>query len=186
RQADHRRDHAGSGQGMTESAMTSRGRAEDDGGDLVAAGPSRDPRGGPDAARGEPGFPARFVWGAATAPHQIQGALAWDGPDAARGALVFPDGFIWGAATAAYQIEGAVAEDGRGASIWDVFSHTPGKVASGHTGDIACDHYHRYADDVRLMAGLGLTAYRFSVAWPRIVPDGSGPVNPAGPDRCDR
>src|SRR5690606_30375459 len=153
RRADHRRDHAGSGQGMTESAMTSRGRAEDDGGDLVAAGSSRDTRGEPDAARGD---------------------------------LVFPDGFIWGAATAAYQIEGAVAEDGRGASIWDVFSHTPGKVASGHTGDIACDHYHRYADDVRLMAGLGLTAYRFSVAWPRIVPDGSGPVNPAGPDRCDR
>ncbi|WP_067172816.1 GH1 family beta-glucosidase [Microtetraspora niveoalba] len=102
------------------------------------------------------------------------------------GRLVFPDGFVWGAATAAYQIEGACDEDGRGSSIWDGFSRLPGKVADGHTGDVACDHYHRYADDVRLMAGLGLRAYRFSVAWPRVLPTGSGPVNPLGLDFYDR
>jgi beta-glucosidase len=98
----------------------------------------------------------------------------------------FPDGFVWGAGTAAYQIEGAAHDDGRGPSIWDTFSRTPGKVFAGHTGDVACDHYHRYADDVALMAGLGLAAYRFSVAWPRIQPDGSGPVNPRGLDFYDR
>ncbi|MFI6320043.1 GH1 family beta-glucosidase [Nonomuraea sp. NPDC050556] len=97
-----------------------------------------------------------------------------------RGTVVFPEGFVWGAATAAYQIEGAVREDGRGTSIWDTFSATPGKVANGDTGEIACDHYHRYRDDVALMRELGLRAYRFSVAWPRIQPDGSGPINPAG------
>ncbi|MGV9805900.1 GH1 family beta-glucosidase [Micromonospora chersina] len=100
--------------------------------------------------------------------------------------LRFPEGFVWGAATAAYQIEGAVAEDGRAPSIWDTFSRTPGKVFQGHTGDVACDHYHRYAEDVALMAGLGLRAYRFSVAWPRIRPDGTGPVNPRGLDFYDR
>lgn len=89
----------------------------------------------------------------------------------------FPDDFVWGTATASYQIEGAVSAAGRGASIWDTFSHTPGKVADGHTGDVACDHYHRYAEDVRLMADLGLKAYRFSIAWPRIQPTGAGPVN---------
>ncbi|MGH9117885.1 MAG: GH1 family beta-glucosidase [Acidimicrobiales bacterium] len=98
----------------------------------------------------------------------------------------FPDGFLWGAATAAYQIEGAVEEDGRGESIWDRFSHTPGRVTSGDTGDRACDHYHRYRDDVALMADLGLGAYRFSVAWPRVIPDGVGPVNRAGLDFYDR
>src|SRR3982751_2542112 len=91
--------------------------------------------------------------------------------------ITFPDGFIWGAATAAYQIEGAVREDGRGPSIWDTFSRTPGKVFAGHTGDVACDHYHRYVDDVALMADLGLRSYRYSVAWPRIQPDGTGPGN---------
>jgi beta-glucosidase len=101
-------------------------------------------------------------------------------------ALVFPDGFVWGAATAAYQIEGAATEDGRGPSIWDAFSHTPGKVAGGDTGDVACDHYHRYAEDVRLMSSLGLRAYRFSVAWPRVQPAGSGPVNGKGLDFYDR
>ncbi|MEG3634196.1 GH1 family beta-glucosidase [Micromonospora palythoicola] len=100
--------------------------------------------------------------------------------------LRFPDNFLWGAATAAYQIEGAVRDDGRGPSIWDTFSRTPGKVHAGHTGDVACDHYHRYADDVALMAELGLQAYRFSVSWPRIQPDGSGPVNPRGLDFYDR
>ncbi|GHJ11698.1 beta-glucosidase [Micromonospora humidisoli] len=98
----------------------------------------------------------------------------------------FPEGFVWGAATAAYQIEGAARDDGRGESIWDTFSRTPGKVFAGHTGDVACDHYHRYADDVALMAELGLAAYRFSVAWPRIRPDGTGPVNPRGLDFYDR
>ena len=98
--------------------------------------------------------------------------------------LRFPDGFVWGAATAAYQIEGAAAEDGRTPSIWDTFSHTPGKVRDGDTGDVADDHYHLFRSDVALMADLGLTAYRFSVAWPRITPhvtaDAIGPVNEAG------
>ena len=98
--------------------------------------------------------------------------------------LRFPDGFVWGAATAAYQIEGAVAEDGRTPSIWDTFSHTPGKVRDGDTGDVADDHYHRFRSDVALMAELGLKAYRFSVAWPRITPhvtaESIGPVNDAG------
>ncbi|MEV8507306.1 GH1 family beta-glucosidase [Actinoplanes sp. NPDC051475] len=98
----------------------------------------------------------------------------------------FPDGFIWGAATASYQIEGAVREDGRGPSIWDTFSRTPGRVYSGHTGDVACDHYHRYVEDVAMMADLGLGSYRYSVAWPRIQPDGTGPVNTRGLDFYDR
>ena len=96
--------------------------------------------------------------------------------------MSFPDGFLWGTATSAYQIEGAVAEDGRGVSIWDTFSHTPGKVAHGHTGDLACDHYHRFRDDVALMGELGVNAYRFSIAWPRLMPTGRGEVNPAGMD----
>jgi len=100
--------------------------------------------------------------------------------------LRFPPGFVWGAATAAYQIEGAARDDGRAPSIWDTFARTPGKVFAGHTGDVACDHYHRYVDDVGLMADLGLDAYRFSVAWPRVQPDGSGPVNPRGLDFYDR
>ena len=80
--------------------------------------------------------------------------------------MSFPEGFLWGAATAAYQIEGAVDEGGRGPSIWDTFSHTPGKVLHGDTGDIACDHYHRLDEDLDLMASLGLRAYRFSVSLP--------------------
>jgi len=100
--------------------------------------------------------------------------------------ITFPDGFIWGAATASYQIEGAAREDGRGPSIWDTFSRTPGKVFAGHTGDVACDHYHRHTDDVALMAGLGLSSYRFSIAWPRVQPDGTGPVNVRGLDFYDR
>ena len=94
----------------------------------------------------------------------------------------FPQGFLWGAATASYQIEGAAREDGRGASIWDTFSHTPGKVLHGDTGDTACDHYHRLEGDLDLMAEVGLKAYRFSVAWPRIQPDGGGPANRKGLD----
>ncbi|AGZ46379.1 GH1 family beta-glucosidase [Actinoplanes friuliensis] len=98
----------------------------------------------------------------------------------------FPDGFVWGAATASYQIEGAVNEDGRGPSIWDTFCRTPGRVHAGHTGDVACDHYHRYVEDVAMMADLGLASYRYSIAWPRIQPDGTGPVNTRGLDFYDR
>jgi beta-glucosidase len=96
--------------------------------------------------------------------------------------LRFPAGFAWGAATASYQIEGAVGEDGRGPSIWDTFSHRPGAVLGGDTGDVADDHYHRYREDVALLADLGVTHYRFSLAWPRLQPSGRGPVNPAGLD----
>ncbi|WP_410050338.1 GH1 family beta-glucosidase [Actinomadura sp. HBU206391] len=106
-----------------------------------------------------------------------------EGADLARS---LPPGFRWGVATAAYQIEGAVDEDGRGTSIWDTFSHEPGRTRDGHTGDVACDHYHRWPEDVRLMAGLGVHDYRFSVAWPRIQPTGAGPVNAAGLDFYDR
>jgi beta-glucosidase len=94
----------------------------------------------------------------------------------------FPDSFLWGAATAAYQIEGAPLADGAGPSIWHRFSHTPGRTLNGDTGDVACDHYHRYHEDVALMKDLGLGAYRFSISWSRILPDGTGRVNQAGLD----
>jgi beta-glucosidase len=97
-----------------------------------------------------------------------------------------PAGFVWGAATSSYQIEGAVAEDGRQPSIWDTFSHTAGKITGGGSGDVACDHYHRWRDDIAMMKSLGVGAYRFSVAWPRVVPGGDGPVNPAGLAFYDR
>lgn len=96
--------------------------------------------------------------------------------------LQFPKDFIWGVSTSAYQIEGAHNKDGRGESVWDRFSHTPGTTLNGDTGDIAADHYHRWRDDVALMKSLGLKAYRFSVAWPRILPQGRGAVNQAGLD----
>jgi len=98
----------------------------------------------------------------------------------------FPAGFRWGAATAAYQIEGAWDEDGKGESIWDRFSHTPGKVEGGDTGDVACDHYHRWPEDVALMKELNLDAYRFSMSWPRLLPNGRGQVNRAGLDFYSR
>ncbi|MDQ1645306.1 MAG: beta-glucosidase [Cryptosporangiaceae bacterium] len=98
----------------------------------------------------------------------------------------FPPGFLFGVATAAYQIEGAVDEDGRGPSIWDTFAHTPGRIKNGDTGDVACDHYHRYAEDVELISGLGAGAYRFSIGWPRLQPGGRGPVNPGGAAFYDR
>ena len=98
----------------------------------------------------------------------------------------FPAGFTWGAATASYQIEGAVAEGGRTPSIWDTFSHTPGKTHDGDSGDVAVDHYHRMASDVALMADLGLQSYRFSTSWSRIIPNGSGPANAAGLDFYSR
>ncbi len=98
----------------------------------------------------------------------------------------FPPDFDFGVATAAFQIEGAADEDGRGASIWDAFSHMPGRVYQGHTGNIACDHYHRWEDDLDLIKSLNVAAYRFSIAWPRIQPMGRGPVNQAGLDFYDR
>jgi beta-glucosidase len=103
--------------------------------------------------------------------------------------LPFPPGFTWGAATAAYQVEGAAAAGGRGPSVWDTFSHTPGKVRGGDTGDIACDSYHRYAEDADLIKSLGLSAYRFSISWPRILPvgeGGKGAVNQVGLDYYKR
>jgi beta-glucosidase len=100
--------------------------------------------------------------------------------------ITFPRDFIWGCSTAAYQIEGAWNEDGKGPSIWDTFAHIPGKIADGTNGDIAGDHYHRYKEDVGLMAQVGLHAYRFSTAWSRILPEGIGPVNQKGLDFYDR
>jgi beta-glucosidase len=107
-------------------------------------------------------------------------------PDLQVGLLRFPPDFLWGAATASFQIEGSTTVDGRGPSIWDTFAATPGRVAGGDTGDPACDHYHRYASDVALMADLGLGAYRFSLAWPRIQPTGAGAVEPRGLAFYDR
>jgi beta-glucosidase len=104
----------------------------------------------------------------------------------APAAQSFPQGFLWGSATASYQVEGAVNEDGRGQSIWDTFSHTPGKIKNGDTGDVADDHYHRYKEDVQLMKALGLKTYRFSVAWPRVFPQGTGTPNPKGLDFYNR
>src|SRR3954453_6837881 len=98
----------------------------------------------------------------------------------------FPDGFLWGTATSAYQIEGAVREDGRGASIWDTFAHAPGMIDDGTTGDVAIDHYHRYRDDVALLKALGASAYRFSISWPRVFPQGGGLPNPKGLDFYQR
>jgi len=98
----------------------------------------------------------------------------------------FPPDFLWGAATASYQIEGAAHEDGRGESVWDRFCATPGKVRNGDTGERACDFYHRYPDDIALMRDLGLDAFRFSIAWPRVLPEGRGRVNEAGLDFYDR
>ncbi|MGQ9715646.1 MAG: GH1 family beta-glucosidase [Anaerolineae bacterium] len=100
--------------------------------------------------------------------------------------LAFPEHFTWGAATAAYQIEGAWDEDGKGPSIWDVFCRVPGAIQDGDTGDVACDHYHRWREDVALMRELGLRAYRFSVSWPRVLPEGRGKVNRPGLDFYDR
>ena len=106
--------------------------------------------------------------------------------DPGAAAARFPAGFAWGFAASAYQIEGAAAEDGRGRSVWDTFSRVPGAIADGKTGDDACDHYHRFAEDVALMARIGAPAYRFSVSWPRIQPEGIGAVNEPGLDFYDR
>jgi len=98
----------------------------------------------------------------------------------------FPEDFLWGAATSAYQVEGSPLADGAGPSIWHRFAHSPGLTAGGETGDIACDHYRRWAEDVALMADLGLNAYRFSLSWSRIMPEGRGAVNQAGLDFYSR
>jgi beta-glucosidase/6-phospho-beta-glucosidase/beta-galactosidase len=92
----------------------------------------------------------------------------------------FPEGFLWGSATSSYQIEGAWDEDGKGWSIWDAFVHTPGKIHLDQTANVSCDHYHRFREDVKMMADLGLKAYRFSISWPRIFPAGKGEINQAG------
>ncbi|WP_031343011.1 family 1 glycosylhydrolase, partial [Novosphingobium lindaniclasticum] len=111
---------------------------------------------------------------------QTTAAGAAGSPAAATEALSFPADFQWGCATAAYQIEGAVKEDGRGETVWDVYAHTPGKTTDGGTGDVACDSYHRYGEDIALLKALGVKAYRFSVAWSRIFPSGKGKPNQKG------
>jgi beta-glucosidase len=98
----------------------------------------------------------------------------------------FPKGFCWGVGTSSYQIEGAWNEDGKGLSIWDTYAHTPGKIRNNGTGDLANDHYHRYKEDVALMRDIGANAYRFSMAWPRIFPDGTGHPNAKGLDFYSR
>src|SRR5215475_6628256 len=100
--------------------------------------------------------------------------------------IKFPKGFYWGVATSSYQIEGAADEDGKGKSIWDTYTHTPGKIKDGSTGDVANDHNRRYKDDVRLMHQVGARAYRFSVSWPRVFPSGTGQPNPKGLDFYSR
>jgi beta-glucosidase len=119
---------------------------------------------------------------ASGAPEQRRDAASAAGPQHRR----FPDGFLWGTATASYQVEGAAAEDGRLPSIWDTFSHTPGKVKENASGDVADDHYHRYKEDVQLMKALGVRTYRFSIAWPRVFPAGAGQPNPKGLDFYNR
>src|SRR5258708_2014853 len=100
--------------------------------------------------------------------------------------MTFPRDFLWGAASASYKVEGAVDEGGRGPRIWDMLCRKPGAVLGGHTGDVACDHYHRYPEDVALMRSIGLKAYRLSIAWPRVLPDGMGSPNLAGLAFYDR
>src|ERR1700722_9086099 len=105
-----------------------------------------------------------------------------DQPVASPAYCKFPEGFLWGSATAAFQVEGAANEDGRGPSVWDTFTRRPGAIANDDHADVACDHYHRYRGDVGIMKDLGLKAYRFSVSWSRVFPDGTGAHNPKGLD----
>src|SRR5260370_4619199 len=118
------------------------------------------------------GAPAAAQRSAGTAPQPLPRA--------------FPSAFLWGTATASYQVEGAVHDDGRGPSVWDTFSHTAGKVVNNANGDVANDHYHRYKQDVQLMKALGVKSYRFSIAWPRVFPQGDGAPNPKGLDFYNR
>ena len=120
-----------------------------------------------------------------TISNMTRSTQAGSGPGPALTAI-FPPDFQWGVSTSAYQIEGGAKEDGRGPSIWDVFATVPGAVYQGHNGDIAADHYHRMREDVALMAELGIRSYRFSVAWPRVIPEGTGPTNPQGLSFYDR
>jgi beta-glucosidase len=112
----------------------------------------------------------------------VQQVTAGASASASASDRAFPKGFFWGTATSAYQIEGAWNEDGKGPSIWDTYAHTPGKIKNGDTGDVANDHYHRYKEDVALLKSIGASAYRFSISWPRIFPDGAGQPNPKGLD----
>jgi beta-glucosidase len=116
----------------------------------------------------------------------IQAELTGEGTAGFRAGRPLPRDFVWGVSTSSYQIEGAATAGGRGASVWDNFSHQPGRISNGDTGDVACDHYHRFAEDIALMRRLGVQAYRFSVAWPRLLPQGSGPPNEAGLAFYDR
>lgn len=125
-----------------------------------------------------------FAAGLAAPARSQQSKSAVQGGPHAPGS--FPQGFVWGTATSSYQVEGAAQEDGRGPSIWDNFSHTPGKIGDGGNGDVACDHYHRYKEDVGLIKELGARAYRFSIAWSRVFPEGTGAPNPKGLDFYDR
>jgi beta-glucosidase len=124
--------------------------------------------------------------GTAATAQEISAQSPKERPDAPPAAREFPKGFFWGTATSSYQIEGAWNEDGKGPSIWDTFAHTPGKIRDGTTGDVANDHYHRYKEDVALMKELGATAYRFSISWPRIFPEGTGTPNAKGIDFYSR
>jgi beta-glucosidase len=128
------------------------------------------------------GGSAAFLGAGGQVAEAAVGAAQEGGAEAAVTGREFPQGFLWGSATASYQVEGAVHEGGRGVSIWDTFAHTPGKTHNGDTGDVADDFYHRYPADIALMKELGLKSFRFSVAWPRIFPDGTGQPNPQGMD----
>jgi beta-glucosidase len=141
------------------------------------------------------GLPALFsgCTGSSKASTVIAGSTAGSSPRAAAGPqftgpseIAFPKGFFWGTATAAYQIEGAWNEDGKGESIWDHFAHTAGKIKNGDTGDVACDSYHRWREDIALMRAMNLNSYRFSISWPRIQPAGSGAANSKGIDYYSR
>jgi beta-glucosidase len=125
------------------------------------------------------------AFGMAATPAKSEDSEARQAPDRHAPAS-FPNGFLWGTATSAYQIEGAVSDDGRGRSIWDTFAHTPGKIGDHSNADRANDHYHRYKEDVRLIKELGVKAYRFSIAWPRVFPEGTGAPNPKGLDFYNR
>jgi beta-glucosidase len=134
--------------------------------------------------RGVPKLAGALTVGAPLASSAPAANAASSPASSSQGSLArqFPKGFFWGTATSAYQIEGAWNEDGKGPSIWDTFAHTPGKIANGDTGDIANDHYHRYKEDVALMKDIGANAYRFSIAWSRVFPQGTGTPNPKGVD----